>query len=302
MPVHEYNPRRFVTGLVFLALGLAFFLESAGFWVVNLVIIWPVVFIGLGASVLLGRSRQARVDEDRSAQLAVAEERVRIARELHDVVAHSVSLMTVQVAAARRVAKKKPEAADAALASAEETGRQSLAELRGIVSVLRNADASIEAAAAPGTGATRSGEPELALTPMPDADDLPELIASVEEAGLKVSYSVLGVKPEIPSGTGLVIYRLVQEALTNVIRHSKAKRVEVSVMYLPDSIDIRVEDDGQGSAAAAGGSRSDGHGIVGMRERVAAVGGSVTAGPGPEGRGWQVHAEIPHLTAAISTV
>ncbi|MBW3536767.1 MAG: sensor histidine kinase [Actinobacteria bacterium] len=298
MPVHEYNPRRFIAGLVFLAIGLSFFLEALGIWTVNLVIIWPLLFIGLGASVLLGRSRQAKVEEDRSAQLAVAEERVRIARELHDVVAHGVSLMTVQIAAARRVAKKKPADAETALATAEETGRQSLAELRGIVSVLRGADASIEAAS------TREAQhraaphdPAPALTPMPDLDDIPVLIESVREAGLDVSYSVLGVRPELPATTGLVVYRVVQEALTNVIRHADAKRVEVSLMYLPDSIDIRIEDDGRGAKDAT--ARTDGHGILGMRERLATVGGAVTAGPGPEGRGWQVHAEIPLLTAAL---
>ena len=296
MPVHEYNPRRFIAGLVFFMIGLSFFLEALGVWTVNLIIIWPLAFIGLGASVLLGRSRQAKVDEDRGAQLAVAEERVRIARELHDVVAHGVSLMTVQIAAARRVAKKKPAAAEAALATAEETGRQSLAELRGIVSVLRGADASIEAANqrdAHRPRRTVSKDPAPALTPMPDLDEIPALIESVREAGVDVSYSVLGVRPELPATTGLVVYRVVQEALTNVIRHADAKRVEVSLMYLPDSIDIRIEDDG--AATKDAGTRSDGHGILGMRERLATVGGSLTAGPGPGGRGWQVHAEIPLL-------
>lgn len=299
MPVHEYNSRRFIAGLVFLVIGLSFFLEAAQIWTVNLVIIWPILFIGLGASVLLGRSKQLKVEEDRSDQLAIAEERVRIARELHDVVAHGVSLMTVQIAAARKVAKKRPEAADAALATAEETGRQSLAELRGIVSVLRGADASIEAASTrdaqrrPGTSDTSA-----ALSPMPGLDDIPALVESMNDAGLKVSFSVLGVRPELNAGTGLIVYRVVQEALTNVIRHSKASRVEVSLMYLPDSIDVRIEDDGQGGAEAT--HRNDGHGILGMRERLATVGGSVTAGPGPAGRGWQVHAEIPLLAAVVA--
>ncbi|HUR50373.1 MAG TPA: histidine kinase [Acidimicrobiales bacterium] len=298
MPVHEYNSRRFIAGLVFFVIGLSFFMEAAGIWTVNLVIIWPILFIGLGASVLLGRSKQLKVDEDRSGQLAIAEERVRIARELHDVVAHGVSLMTVQIAAARKVAKKKPEAADAALATAEETGRQSLAELRGIVSVLRGADASIEAAS------TKHAQPKsptestpAALAPMPGLDDIGALVESMNDAGLQVSYSVLGVRPELNAGTGLIVYRVVQEALTNVIRHAKASRVEVSLMYLPDAVDIRIEDDGVGAPEPT--HRSDGHGILGMRERLATVGGSVTAGPGPEGRGWQVHAEIPLLTAAL---
>lgn len=298
MPVHEYNPRRFVAGLIFLVIGLSFFLQAAGIWTVNLVMIWPLLLIGLGASVLLGRSRQLKVEEDRTGQLAIAEERVRIARELHDVVAHGVSLMTVQIAAARKVAKKNPEGAAAALATAEETGRQSLAELRGIVSVLRGADASIEAAShKDGQPRSSADEPPAALAPMPGLDDIPSLVESMNDAGLKVSYSVLGVRPELNAGTGLIVYRVVQEALTNVIRHAKAKRVEVSLMYLPDSVDIRIEDDGTGAPEPT--HRSDGHGILGMRERLATVGGSVTAGPGPEGRGWQVHAEIPLLTAAL---
>jgi len=298
MPVHEYNPRRFVAGLVFFLIGLAFFLEAAEIWSVSLVIIWPLLFIGLGTSVLLGRSRQLKVEEDRSGQLAIAEERVRIARELHDVVAHGVSLMTVQIAAARKVAKKNPKGADTALATAEETGRQSLAELRGIVSVLRGADASIEAASTKDAQPkAASGQAPPALAPMPGLDDIPTLVESMNDAGLKVAYSVLGVRPELNAGTGLIVYRVVQEALTNVIRHAKAKRVEVSLMYLPDSVDIRIEDDGTGSPEVT--HRADGHGILGMRERLATVGGSVTAGPGPEGRGWQVHAEIPLLTAAL---
>lgn len=298
MPVHEYNQRRFIAGLVFFVIGLAFFLQAATTWTVNLVIIWPILFIGLGASVLLGRSRQLKVEEDRTGQLAIAEERVRIARELHDVVAHGVSLMTVQIAAARKVAKKNPEGAAAALATAEETGRQSLAELRGIVSVLRGADASIEAASTKDAQPRLSAnEPPAALAPMPGLDDIPSLVESMNDAGLKVAYSVLGVRPELNAGTGLIVYRVVQEALTNVIRHSKAKRVEVSLMYLPDSVDIRIEDDGTGAPEPI--HRNDGHGILGMRERLATVGGSVTAGPGPEGRGWQVHAEIPLLTAAL---
>lgn len=298
MPVHEYNPRRFVAGLVFLVIGLSFFMQAAGVWTVNLVMIWPLLLIGLGASVLLGRSRQLKVEEDRTGQLAIAEERVRIARELHDVVAHGVSLMTVQIAAARKVAKKKPEAADAALATAEETGRQSLAELRGIVSVLRGADASIEAAATKDAQPRASSdETPAALAPMPGLDDVPTLVESMNDAGLKVSYSVLGIRPDLNPGTGLIVYRVVQEALTNVIRHSKAKHVEVSIMYLPDAVDIRIEDDGTGGPEPH--ARRDGHGILGMQERLATVGGSVTAGPGPSGNGWQVHAEIPLLTAAL---
>ena len=288
MPVHEYNPRRVVAGLVFVIVGVAFLLEDAGVWTVDLVYVWPLMLIGLGTSVLMGHAKRQKVEEDRSEQLAVAEERVRIARELHDIVSHSVSLMTVQIAAARRVSKKKPDAAEAALEAAEQTGRQSLAELRNIVTVLRSADASIEAASL-----RHDHEPDELddnRAPMPGLHDIKTLVDGMKEAGVEVSYSVLGVQPDVPPGIGLVVYRVVQEALTNVIRHAHATQAEVSIMYLPDSIDIRIEDNGLPPNKPRS---SDGHGLMGMRERVATVLGTVTCGPKKSGNGWEVHAEIP---------
>src|SRR4029077_16163355 len=121
-------------------------LESFRVWRVQLVDLWPLFLVAFGTAVLLGRGRRTKVEEDRSAQLAVAEERVRIARELHDIVAHGVSLMTIQIAAARRVQQSQPAAAEQSLQAAEETGRQSLAQLQGMLSMLRGADASIGAA------------------------------------------------------------------------------------------------------------------------------------------------------------
>ena len=127
MNTTEVRPSRVLAGVFFTLTGVGFLLESLGLWEVDLVYLWPVLLIGIGVSFLLGKARTKRIEEDRSATLAVAEERVRIARELHDIVAHGVSLMTIQIAAARRVATTKPESADQALAAAEQAGRQSLA-------------------------------------------------------------------------------------------------------------------------------------------------------------------------------
>src|SRR5579862_7411722 len=156
MVTYQYRTRRVIFGLFFLLVGMAFLLDSTGAVRVSAGDIWPLLLIALGAGTLLNRARRLQVEEDRSAQLAVAEERVHIARELHDIVAHGVSLMTIQITAARRVDDSKPEAAEASLAAAEETGRQTLNELDSMLSVLRGADASIGAAGGPAGFATPS--------------------------------------------------------------------------------------------------------------------------------------------------
>src|SRR5579863_10457538 len=166
MVTYQYKTRRVIFGLFFLLVGMAFVLDGTGAVRVSPVDIWPLLLIALGAGTLLNRARRLQVEEDRSAQLAVAEERVRIARELHDIVAHGVSLMTIQIAAARRVATKNPETASESLEAAEETGRQTLTELEGMLASLRGADASIGAAARtgqspPGTGDGRAPLPRI---------------------------------------------------------------------------------------------------------------------------------------------
>ena len=291
MAIPEYRPVRVVAGVLYIVIGTGFLLESVGAWKVRLVDLWPLGLIAGGTVVLLGRAQRVKVDEDRSAQLAVAEERVRIARELHDIVAHSVSLMTIQIVAARKVGSKQPDAAERALAAAEQTGRQSLEELRRILAVLRGADASLEAARP-----HRGPEPltsEDRRRPLPGLSDLEGLVSGLRAAGLNVGLTVSGSPPEASLGVGLAVYRVVQEALTNVIRHARAKRVEVEVTYAPDFIVIFVDDDGAGPA---GGRTGEGHGLLGMRERVAAVGGFVQTGPRAPGPGWRVHARIPLIT------
>jgi signal transduction histidine kinase len=277
-------------------------------WTVDLVYLWPVLLIGIGVSFLLGRARTRKIEEDRTAQLAVAEERVRIARELHDIVAHGVSLMTIQIAAARRVASSKPEAADQALAAAEQAGRQSLAELRSLLAVLRSADASIGSVTRYGSAAVAGFQEATSTTtehepaptaPLPRLGDIPGLVDNLRSAGLDVALEVTGDVPDgVPPGVELASYRVVQESLTNVVRHAPGARVVVDLDYAPDGIDIVVDDDGAGlMAVRAGAGVPSGHGLLGMRERVATGGGTLEVGPRSAGPGWRVHARFPVRSA-----
>jgi signal transduction histidine kinase len=295
----DVRPGRVLAGVVFTLVGIGFLLDGVGAWRVDLVYLWPVLLIGIGISFLLGRARRIRIEEDRSATLAVAEERVRIARELHDIVAHGVSLMTIQIAAARRVAATKPEAADQALAAAEQAGRQSLTELRSLLAVLRSADDSLGAAARPsipGPGGTSPGSSSTnapaPTAPLPRLADLGTLVENLRGAGLDVTLRETGVPASgAAPGLELAAYRVVQESLTNAVRHAPGARVVVDVDYSPEAVDIVVDDDGAGLFALAAGP--GGHGLVGMRERVAASGGSIETGPRTSGPGWRVHARFP---------
>src|SRR3954451_23391278 len=189
---YRYRTGKVTLGTFYVLLGAAFLLESAGAVRIEGSDFWPLLLIALGVGVLLNRARRLQVEEDRSAQLAVAEERVRIARELHDIVAHGVSLMTIQIAGARRAAATKPEESGAALEAAEHTGRQVLSELDSMLAVLRGADASLGAAGAPSPGGNGNGNGvgggtngnangagdgrAGARTPLPRFADIPALI------------------------------------------------------------------------------------------------------------------------------
>jgi signal transduction histidine kinase len=296
----RYAKLRFVAGVMYATAGVTFLLQSLGAWEVDLVFLWPLALIAFGTATLLGRRERLQVEETRTGQLTLAEERVRIARELHDIVAHSVTLMTVQVAAARRVAKNKPDEAEQALASAEETGRQSLVELRRLLAILRSADASIEAAS-PREGAVTNQNGDVA-DPLPGLVDIDHLVQGFRDAGLEVDCEVTGEQPAVSAGVGLAIYRVVQEALTNVVRHAGASRAKVSVLYSPEAINVWVEDYGRrpaGPAARAAGKPAEGHGLVGMRERIVAAQGVLEAGPKSDGSGWQVHARVPVLADPV---
>jgi signal transduction histidine kinase len=221
---------------------------------------------------LRAQARQLEQERDERARLAVELERTRIARELHDVIAHSVSVMVVQAAAERKVLRQEQSQTRDVLEMIEHTGRQALVELRRMLGVLRKAD-----------------DP-LLLTPQPGLADLTSLLDQVREAGLRVAFHVEGSRVPVPAGVGLSAYRIVQEALTNTLKHGGNARTEVTLRYFGDHLELVVVDDGRRSAD---GVRSNGgHGLVGMRERVAMMGGSLQAGPRETG-GFLVTATLP---------
>ncbi len=217
----------------------------------------------------------ARVGELRE---VVAEERARIARELHDVVAHHVSVMTVQASAARRMLERDPVRSADAMAAVETTGRAAMHEMRRLVGVLR----------ADGEHAPNG------LVPQPGVDDLADLVAQVRNAGLGVTVSVEGVQRSLPSGVGLAVYRIVQEGLTNTLKHAGRTHAHVTLTYADDHVAVTVLD--RGCTGAPGHfpkpEQRTGHGVPGMRERVALYGGDLAVGAVPGG-GFRVAARIP---------
>ncbi len=237
------------------------------------------VLIAAGGAVLawtwgeLWRTRRGRRRD--AARRAVAGERARIARELHDVVAHNVSIIVVQAVAAEDVFDERPDVARKALQTIEATGRDALAELRRLLQTMRPDE-------------PENGEDGHA--PQPGLDHLDTLASTVQAAGLEVVVQREGAAVALPAGVDLSAYRIVQEALTNTLRHAHATRAEVTVRYAADAVAIEVTDDGGGGAPdpEAGG----GHGLVGMRERAALVGGTIEIGAAPQG-GFRIRAELP---------
>ena len=215
------------------------------------------------------RAERLERERDEESRRAVAEEQARIARELHDVIAHNVSVMVVQAAAARDVFDALPARAREALRSIEQTGRSALQELRRLL------------------GAVRTTEVELA--PQPGLARLPELVDQVRAAGLAVDLRVEGEPQTLSAGIDLAAYRVVQEALTNTIKHAHASLADVRVRYDDEWVELVVADDGVGSAA---NGSTDGHGLIGMRERVALYGGELQTAARPEG-GFLVRASLP---------
>jgi signal transduction histidine kinase len=197
------------------------------------------------------------------------EERTRIARELHDVVAHAVTSMVVQAGAAEQAADDRAYV-QTALGSIRRTGNEALDEMRRLVTMLRE-------------------DGEAPLGPQPRLAGLPELVADTSAHGPATRLEVAGERRELPAGLDLTVYRLVQEALTNVRRHARATECVVRLGYASDAIRLEVVDDGRGGAADPG---RGGHGLIGMRERVSLYGGSLEAGPEP-GRGFAVRAVLP---------
>ena len=226
---------------------------------------------------LTARTERAERDREEEARRAVTQERLRIARELHDVIAHSMSVIAVQSAVGNHVIDTQPGEARQALAAIEATSRSALTEMRRLLGVLR-----------------QEGEPRGSLTPAPGLADLASLAGQVQDAGFKVWINVDGQRGDVPPGIDLSAYRIVQEALTNVIKHAGSSAANVTISYLPDSVTVDITDQGTDAPAARvpAPRTGAGHGIIGMRERVAVFGGEFAAGPGPGG-GFRVRARFP---------
>ncbi len=243
------------------------------------ILIWAVWLCGLYLSTrrkymhsLEERAQRLERERDAQAQVAAAAERARIAREMHDVIAHSVSVMVVQADGAAYMVDLDPERARRAMETIGETGRQALTEMRRMLGVLRERD---------GTGP---------YAPQPGIEQLTELVAQIRSAGLPVDLTIEGVPEELPAAQQLAIYRIVQEALTNTRKHAGPRATaQVRLHYAEDAVEIRIRDDGRGTAAPSDGR---GHGLVGMTERAALYGGWVRTGPCPGG-GYEVLARLP---------
>jgi signal transduction histidine kinase len=242
---------------------------SALMWMAPVVIAWL-----LGAYLRELRSRASRAEREREdrAAAAVVSERTRIARELHDIVAHNVSVMVVQAEAAEEMLERdKPDRARVPVRKIEETGRAALADMRRLVGILREDEA------------------RPALVPQPGIANLELLLAKVRESGLPVELEVQGAPVPLPPGIDLSAFRIVQEALTNALKYAGRAQARVLVRFTPGALVLEVRDDGAG---VDGAGSTGGHGLMGMRERVALFGGELRAGPDPEG-GFRVQARLP---------
>jgi signal transduction histidine kinase len=286
-----------VEGLAFLALGVAAALRPLQ-GDVTFNVILPIAVWAVGDSVRTRREYQAglvqQAEEERKRELeraerAVAEERLEIARELHDVVAHSLSVIAVQSGVGRHVIDRQPDEARKALEAVEQTSRSALDELREVLRGLR-----------------RLGDEAPALSPAPSTADLAELADRMRSTGIPVHFEISGDFSAVPPGLGQSIYRIVQEALTNVVKHAKGTPAKVLVASTPDRVEIEVTNRALPAIGATGTPNSarergaptdlDGtehHGILGMKERAAAFGGSLEAGPMPGG-GFRVSAKLPY--------
>jgi signal transduction histidine kinase len=249
--------------------------------------------------------RAATLERDRDAQarIATAAERARIARELHDVVAHNVSVMVVQADGAAYALGSDPDRTREALAAISATGRQALTEMRALLGVLRKNDearldgpaglpdaAGSDRQALTGVAGRAQTVVPASLAPVPGIDQLDDLLDQARVAGLPVSCTIEGLPQRLPEGTALAAYRIIQESLTNTRKHAgQWARASVLLRYTPDAVELVITDDGLGGAAASDGG---GHGLTGMRERAAMYGGSVRAEPRPGG-GFTVTARLP---------
>ncbi len=288
--VASMRPRRdalVCVGLLELTVVTGLLLFAGGGWWYDAVFASGMVAAALGLGLyaaarraylaeLHDRAERLERERDQQAALAAAAERARIAREMHDIVAHHLTVMTTLAEAAIAASATSPERATDVMRSVAATGRRALADTRKLLGVLRQ----------------RPGQdPGEALQPVPDLAQLDTLIEQVRSAGLDTSLEIRGQAPDMPAGVQLAVYRLVQEALTNTLKHGGAgARARVRLRYLPGELLVDVDDDGSGSAAPA--PASVGGGLLGMAERIRAYGGDVRASP-RQPAGWAVSARLP---------
>jgi signal transduction histidine kinase len=225
------------------------------------------------------RARRLEAEREERDRQAVTAERLRIARELHDVVAHSMSVIAVQSGVANHVIDSRPAQARQALATIEATSRSALVELRRLLGVLRQGDA-----------------PVASLEPNPGMAELGRLADQIRSAGVEVELKVEGEPGDLPPGVDLSAFRIAQEGLTNVLKHGGGV-ARVLVRYSPGAVAVEIADDGRAGVAEEAPAEGTGHGLIGMRERVAVFGGELTAGPVPDG-GYRMAARLPYAAAA----
>jgi signal transduction histidine kinase len=238
------------------------------------------------------RARRAERERDQQAQLAAASERARIAREMHDIVAHNLAVMVALADGAAFTAPAAPERAADTMQQVSATGRQALAEMRRLLGLLREdrTPPAIPPAANPG----EPRRPDVdALSPQPGLDDIDRLIDQVRAAGIQITLTRQGTPGKWGPGPGLAVYRIVQEALTNTLKHAGPRAsAHVRLCCTPTSVDLEITDDGAGRPALpVAGTAAGGHGLAGMIQRAASYGGHVEAGPHP-GTGWRVRAQL----------
>ncbi|WP_052069253.1 sensor histidine kinase [Streptacidiphilus albus] len=267
-----------------LALGITSWDRSTEAWnksVNAIVFAWIALAVAVGEAVRSRRAFVAAIEEralraehtrEQEARRRVAEERMRIARELHDIVGHHIALINIQAGVASHLLDSRPDQARAALAHVREAGRSALSELNATVSVLRQGD-----------------ETDAPTEPTPGLHQLDALLESFDRAGLHVDRVEEGEPTNVPTAVDLTAYRIVQESLTNVRKHAGTSSASLRLTYRRDGLGIEVEDSGPGAAEPVGGS---GYGLIGMRERAASVGGTFRAGPGADG-GFRVRVELP---------
>jgi len=222
------------------------------------------------------RAEMLERDQEVRAREAVADERARMARELHDIIGHTLNLIVIQAGGAQRVFESRPEVARDSLAAIETAGRAALSDMERMLGVLRTAEAA-----------------DGSLGPQPGLAQLDDLAAHVSEAGVPVEVVVEGSRPEVPASVELSAYRIVQESLTNCLKHSGASHATVTVRYRPDEVEVEVADNGPGSPEHTENVNKGGRGHLGMRERVALFGGEISFGPMSSAGGYRVRARLP---------